>query len=379
MTDRHTASFKRIEELSLAMRSGSIRHTTAAARELGRAAMAAGDEYVRRSDRDLVDGSVYRMTVLEPAEHAMYAGAALRPSAGSYLDVVLDEHVRLAIAGSIAFASGSVSFGAKLVTRAAAIYIHTHATSLGLANVFRLSGGLAERLCATDISSITGRDVAVPFSGLYVSCQDTAVCLEHPQTRELLPLTVFGAALDKLPNGTPSLLLRAFGESRGSGDVASFMCQVDLPPDEAVGASANPQTMGGVPTLHVGGVRYENGDAGACFARLAVGVCLYLSSPNPDVRLASGARGAGAWEEAVTASRTTVRVHQKAGARMLWDVGSRIPRLRAASLDVLVRGHWRRQVHGKGRALRKVIWVEPHVRLPTGAPVAGHDYEVADA
>jgi hypothetical protein len=47
--------------------------------------------------------------------------------------------------------------------------------------------------------------------------------------------------------------------------------------------------------------------------------------------------------------------------------------------DVVVRGHWRRQAHGPKFSLRKVIWIEPHVRLPTGVEPAGHDYQVKEA
>ena len=43
----------------------------------------------------------------------------------------------------------------------------------------------------------------------------------------------------------------------------------------------------------------------------------------------------------------------------------------------VVRGHWRDQAHGPGRALRRQKWIAPHVRgadLP--GPVVGHNYEV---
>lgn len=43
----------------------------------------------------------------------------------------------------------------------------------------------------------------------------------------------------------------------------------------------------------------------------------------------------------------------------------------------IVRGHWRNQAHGPGRALRTKKWIEPHIRgaeLPT--KVVGHNYKV---
>lgn len=44
----------------------------------------------------------------------------------------------------------------------------------------------------------------------------------------------------------------------------------------------------------------------------------------------------------------------------------------------LVRGHWRNQAHGAGLALRKVIWIQPHVKgtgIGTGLE-AGRDYKI---
>lgn len=35
----------------------------------------------------------------------------------------------------------------------------------------------------------------------------------------------------------------------------------------------------------------------------------------------------------------------------------------------VVRGHWRWQPHGEGRALRKLIWIGPHIKGPEGAPL----------
>lgn len=49
----------------------------------------------------------------------------------------------------------------------------------------------------------------------------------------------------------------------------------------------------------------------------------------------------------------------------------------ALSYRTIVRGHWRNQPHGPQRMLRKLLWIEPHVRgaeLPSA--VVGHNYEV---
>lgn len=46
------------------------------------------------------------------------------------------------------------------------------------------------------------------------------------------------------------------------------------------------------------------------------------------------------------------------------------------SLQVLVRGHHRRQVIGVGRLGRKVIWIEPFWRGPKDAPILSHPFKV---
>lgn len=43
-----------------------------------------------------------------------------------------------------------------------------------------------------------------------------------------------------------------------------------------------------------------------------------------------------------------------------------------------VRGHWKRQAHGEGLALRKRRWIEPYWRGPEGAAAWAHIYEVGD-
>ena len=43
----------------------------------------------------------------------------------------------------------------------------------------------------------------------------------------------------------------------------------------------------------------------------------------------------------------------------------------------IVRGHWRWQVHGEGRLLRKRLWIEPHFKGPVDIEAAiARTYEV---
>jgi hypothetical protein len=46
------------------------------------------------------------------------------------------------------------------------------------------------------------------------------------------------------------------------------------------------------------------------------------------------------------------------------------------SVQVLVRGHYKRQVIGVARTGRKVIWIEPYWRGPEEAPILTHPYQV---
>jgi len=42
---------------------------------------------------------------------------------------------------------------------------------------------------------------------------------------------------------------------------------------------------------------------------------------------------------------------------------------RKLTVRFMVRGHWTHQVHGPGRALRKMLFVAPYIKGPTGAPL----------
>ena len=46
------------------------------------------------------------------------------------------------------------------------------------------------------------------------------------------------------------------------------------------------------------------------------------------------------------------------------------------SVQFLVRGHWRNQAHGVARALRKLMWIEPHWKGPDSGLIASRAYEV---
>lgn len=84
------------------------------------------------------------------------------------------------------------------------------------------------------------------------------------------------------------------------------------------------------------------------------------------LRSSSGSRRDGAPLHRVTIVGRPLRVDCRPAVRhYLAGVGGCAP----ASLQCLVRGHYRRQVIGIGRGGRKVIWVEPYWRGPEDAPI----------
>jgi len=107
--------------------------------------------------------------------------------------------------------------------------------------------------------------------------------------------------------------------------------------------------------------------------RLIVGVCLGFSDPNNVKPQGPRAR---------SYPHTQVRKHKEPTTRTFILGGAVKVDCRQAvreyvagttthklSVQVLVRGHWRAQVHGVKRSLRKVIWIEPFWRGPEDAPI----------
>jgi hypothetical protein len=229
--------------------------------------------------------------------------------------------------------------------------VHAMASKRGRANVFRVAPALIEALIATDLTSVGSADVRLPFEAFYAELP--ANTITHAGNGGALDTAIF-------------VRLDTTLHVHFSGPETSASLGIAL-------SGACPEPSHAIDECLVLGMPVD-GDA---LCRLAIGLILYIGSPSHDVRPSSNAKNESAWDEAVTAARSAPRAPGRSPTgRALWDVGASIKRLRVAALDVLVRGHWRRQSHGPGHTLRKMIWVQPHVRLATGAPVAGHDYEV---
>lgn len=107
--------------------------------------------------------------------------------------------------------------------------------------------------------------------------------------------------------------------------------------------------------------------------RLILGLCLSMSDPSCFKKISSEGRSAR-WSpqgqllrppdlQSYKVGRPVVIDCQREVRDFLMGIGNK-PNVR-----VLVRGHWKAQAHGPGRALRKYIHVEPYWRGPEDAPV----------
>lgn len=103
--------------------------------------------------------------------------------------------------------------------------------------------------------------------------------------------------------------------------------------------------------------------------RLFVSVCAELNSQYASEHTAAKTRAQGRESEprVVTHKLTrNVRVDVRRAVREYADGDSH----KSPSVQVMVRGHWKLQPHGPGRAERKLLHIEPYWRGPDDAPIA---------
>jgi hypothetical protein len=121
--------------------------------------------------------------------------------------------------------------------------------------------------------------------------------------------------------------------------------------------------------------------AGADFFRIVVNAILYLNSAEPEQQTSERPRISGGGS--VTSGS---RGASALPAVTYIMVGGTVPPLRIGeggegarrqlTSRQFVRGFWRRQVHGPGRTLRKLMYVEPFWRGPDTAEVISRPYVV---
>lgn len=267
-------------------------------------------------------------------------------------------------------------------------YTYLAAREFGAPNVFTLNKDLAERLIETDRGNIGCDAIRPPFPGFYVEMP--------PGSLEMLngisgwhPVSLIGIS-EAERGGSRVLCSTYYGEPLRNAssslpahldDTVQSIYQYMSPgavPYEEMAEDEYATLAPTIPFVRWHGVEHS-GELGIDLLwRIVENFCLYLSSPNADIQPAGGGRET--WEstlEHAEACRTSPHLKRRSDKRFtLWDAGRNAKALRASPVDVVVRGHWRQQAHGPQWSLRKVIWVEPHIRLPTGDVAPGHDYIV---
>lgn len=121
----------------------------------------------------------------------------------------------------------------------------------------------------------------------------------------------------------------------------------------------------------------EEDRVAALLGRLIINICLAMSNPEnvraPKVR--SKPRSSAKHRQGAPEIRTfqlgkPIELDCREAIKDYVINGPRKTRKGGTpSVQVLVRGHWKRQHHGAGRAQRKTIWIEPYWRGPEDAPI----------
>jgi hypothetical protein len=116
--------------------------------------------------------------------------------------------------------------------------------------------------------------------------------------------------------------------------------------------------------------------------RLVINAVLYMSQENPSIQRASNRKPVTKAELVEAPKRTKVRVGRRnkrsktRGHAYLLGAGEGTVRV---AYKTLVRGHWRHQPYGKGRLLRRTIWIKPHVRHKDApGEAAAHEYSAQE-
>lgn len=213
---------------------------------------------------------------------------------------------------------------------------------------------LIERIHATDLDDVDTRDLNLPFVGFM---------LEFPSVGHA-PQFVCVAKAD-----TMLLLDCMYVMENGEIDESPLRLDGSLTDLRKTVASKNI-------TFETNAVDVEEIFA---FLKSIVGVCLYLSTENPDLTI--GKRPLRAHDGKIVLP--PIRTKKKRGRQQRKDAqrqrtivaGGSLPPFKAHA-NTIVRGHFRRQAHGPGRTLRKTIWIQPHLRFRDDSfPVVGRDIE----
>jgi hypothetical protein len=280
-----------------------------------------------------------------------------------------------------------------------ASFVFSRANRLSRPNVFNVSDALVENLLLTDVAGLKPSDVQLPFPGFYISFSPGILSIKNESTGHH-DVTLVGVSEGSVPEylasrehmSGRSLFGVFWGEPRRDSattgdDNVTHMSMSLSDRLESLAESVDERLIpihrdvASNDAVRFLGRSYGYEDGCRMLRQFMANFCLFLSSPSPDIEPSSGGQGTwGGAVEAAESKRTLVKIRldHRAGQYASWDVGRKSKRLSCAALphDIIVRGHWRRQAHGKGRLLRRVIWIEPHIRNASdNGVVPGHDYE----
>lgn len=291
------------------------------------------------------------------------------------------------------------------------VWSYMQGIRFGSPNVFSVRDSLVEKLMNTDIDNVHGEDIRLPLPCIYVSMPfgEKTLLMRNEDTgmHEVSLVSIAEGERE----GERALFCVFYGEPRADGSSTTddhvYSFSFGLPPDGSLRQLLDRRAAEDAQRLRDDGIEitvqrdmlrfydesFDFEDALALLRRFVINFCLYLSSPGADIEPTKS--GQGQWEsvrEEPQQRRTSVRVSHGKKRRSskkraegsadliytTWDVGRNVTRLQRtlSATDILVRGHFRRQAHGAGRLLRKVIWIEPHIRLATGEEPQGHEYKV---
>jgi hypothetical protein len=294
-------------------------------------------------------------------------------------------------------------------------------TVSGTSSWFRVSEGLAYKLLATDLKGAVVGDLKLPLPAFYIEIPAGMFWLEDRQTG-WHEVRMLGAVLGNITEKTIAraraagdqtvndalvgerLVVEAYGEPNRTS-VSPFddtwIFKSYNVENKEIDIHESLERISGPEREHearlnrgkIGNRIIDGWELRQVMIRFVLNLCIYLGSEKASVEHAHSAeinRLQGGKKFKLLRKHIQAKIlalkHD-----MVFAVGSDVtisPEMkelvandgtgaRTQAYRTLVRGHWRNQAHGPGRALRKRRWIEPHIRgadLPT--PVVGHKYDV---
>jgi hypothetical protein len=265
---------------------------------------------------------------------------------------------------------------------------------------FELAEALALRLAATELRGVRSEDVRLPFHAFAAVLPDQFVQVWNDQTGwhdgTLLVVAEGYWAPDhrweSVIHGR-RIVFGIYGEpnenSANPQDDALITFSVPFADGTALGETISAHQAPEGPAFRVhDGTELSWADSMRHWTHFVANLALYLSSPDndcehkwaPDIRRLADKKDKVSRERSrrLKSQRTYIvghRLRLAPGEREALRSGDRA----SVAYQSLVRGHWRNQAYGEGRALRKMMWIVPHVRRKElGGVLGGNEYKVTE-